>query len=205
MKKILIIVACFVITAAVGLYWFLIASSHAQLDRLLQAVAMIELGKTTLPEWRRQVEHASISDIQFSCRQQICNAKWRKENTLLYKLKLAPPTVADVSIRFTNNTADDVYVLLVTAKQTATGIWRDDVGVVVRESSDDPSACHPHMDMSRSEHYRGTSSWIAIAMDRCVSAAERARAFAINGGCIARIGGCKTAEQIIPGAYRTPY
>ena len=175
------------------------------LDRFLKEIATVEIGKTRLEDWRRQVERARISGLSISCVQRTCGIGLRAENTLLQKLRLAPRSLATAGVDFNDGVASQIYIALTIERRNNNGEWYDDKGVVVRQSTDVPSACHEHYDLSVKQRYGvGDRYWATVAMDSCVSAKDRAKAFAINGTCLTRIGGCKTVEAMLPKVFGKP-
>lgn len=63
--------------------------------------------------------------------QQTCSIGGRGENSLLWRLHLAPQTVADFSVKFQNGNGSEIYIALATAKGNAGREWQDDKGVIV--------------------------------------------------------------------------
>jgi hypothetical protein len=201
------------ITAASALALFSIAGAYLAatsprrgLDGFLAQVATVEVGKTRLDDWRTQVERAELSSVIIKCDPRTCGIGWRGENGLLQKLHLAPRTVVDASVGFEDGIASGIYIILVTEKRDDKGEWRDDRGVVVRQSMDVPAACHPHynLDLNPRPGVVPRGPWATVAMDSCVSPQDRARAIAINSSCLTRIGGCKTVESMIPQVLGRP-
>jgi hypothetical protein len=175
------------------------------LERLLKEIAVVEIGKTAVGDFRTKTAQAHVSNLAFTCRQQDCSVGMQTENRLLHKLQLAPLSVAVAGVGFKNGIASEIYVAFVMGSRNEQGEWRDDKGVVVRESTDRPSACHPHYELSVKQRYRtGDRYWATVAMDSCASAEDRAKAVAINGACLTRIGGCKTVEDMIPQVFARP-
>jgi hypothetical protein len=57
-------------------------------------------------------------------------------------------------------------------------------------------SCKPHYS-SRIGAHRVPDA-VIVTMDSCVSSTDRAKAFAVSGACLTRIGGCRKAEEILP-------
>ena len=166
---------------------------------------MVEIGKTSLEDWRRQVERRHLSNVSFKCDQRAYGIGWRGENKLLQRLRLAPNTVVDASVGFKDGIANEIYIAMSTLKRTDQGDWLDDKGVVVRQTSDAPLACDHHYKVDVKQRYGvGDRNWATIAMDSCVSPEDRAKAIAINTGCLTKLGGCKTVEEMIPRVFGHP-
>jgi hypothetical protein len=175
------------------------------LERFLKEIAVVEIGKTAVGDFRTKTAQAHVSNLAFDCRQQDCSVGMQTENRLLHRLRLAPLSIAVAGVGFKNGIASEIYVAFVIGRRNEQGEWRDDKGVVVRQSTDRPSACHPHYELSVKQRYRtGDRYWATVAMDSCASAEDRAKAVAIDGACLTRIGGCKTVEDVIPQAFARP-
>jgi hypothetical protein len=96
--------------------------------------------------------------------------------------------------------ASGIYVALVAARRNEQGEWRDDKGAVVRLSTDQPGACHSHYHFLVRNGV-GDRNWATVGMDACIAPEDRAKALAINGLCLTRIGGCKDVEAMIPQVF----
>jgi len=134
-----ILVACVsaCVVVALPLVW-LVNRPRRNFDRFLEEVATVEIGKTKLDEWRRQLDEKQISNVTLKCAQQTCGIGWSGENRLLQKLRLAPRTVVSVSVGFKDGIAEEIYILLSILKRNDQGDWLDDRGVVVRQHTDVP-------------------------------------------------------------------
>ena len=64
-------------------------------------------------------------------------------------------------------------------------------------------SCNPHYSTFVKAN-NGGRRWRVVRMDSCVLPEERAKALAISSGCLARIGGCKTPEEILPRVSENP-
>ena len=203
--RILIAFATASVAVALAIMYLLINSPRRSLDRFLREVATVEVGKTKLEDWRKQVERAQLSSVTFRCDQRACEIGWRGENRLLQRLRLAPRSVVDAGVGFKDGIASEIYIILVMAKLDDKGEWHDDRGVVVRQSTDVPSACDQHYHLEVKQRYGvGDAYWATVAMDSCVSPQDRAQAIAINSSCLTRVGGCKTVEAMIPQVLGRP-
>jgi hypothetical protein len=179
-----------------------VTAPRRDLDRFLREVATVEIGKTKLEDWRQQLAQTQLSSLMFTCEQETCGVGLRRENKLLQKLRVAPRTIVDGSVGFKNGVASEIYVALVVGRRDERGEWRDDRGAVVRLSTDQPGACHSKYQLLLKNRYGvGDRYWATMAMDSCVSPENRAKALAINGVCLTRIGGCKEVEAIIPQVF----
>jgi hypothetical protein len=198
-NRILIAFASVSVAVALAIAYEVISSPRRSLDHFLREVAAIEVGKTKVEDWRRQVDRAQLSHVTFKCDQRTCGIGWHGENSLLRRMRLAPRTIVDASVEFKDGIASEIYIILVIQKRDDKREWHDDRGVVVREIADSSSVCDQHYRLNVKERNRvGDRYWATVAMDSCVSPEDRARAIAINSSCLTRIGGCKTVESMIP-------
>jgi hypothetical protein len=199
------VVLLFASVFAVILLYLTINSPRRDFERFLKQVATVEIGKTTLEDWREQMARAQISSLASYCKQLDCASGIRTENKLLYKLRLAPRSIVDASVGFKNGLASEIYIIFEIAEKNETGEWHDGKGVVVRQSTDRPTPCHPHYDLSMKPRAgSGERLWASVGMDPCVLPEERAKALAINTACLTRLGGCKTVEAILPQVFPRP-
>lgn len=171
------------------------------LNRFLGELATVELSKTTLQEWRENLQSAQVANVEFSCDQRVCIYTLRQANSYLHKFKLAPLTLTVSGVSFTDGMASEVDATMV-VQGNVQGMLNDDKGLVIREKSERPNSCNQHYQAQVGKRYSpGDRSWGTISMDRCVSATERAKAFALNVGCLSKVGGCKTAEEMNPQVF----
>jgi hypothetical protein len=199
-KRILLTLLGTVFVAAAAIY---LASKPLQngLDVFLKQVAAVEIGKTTLQDWRTQLEQAHISNWNVTCDQQKCWIGWHGENSLLKRLHLAPRTVVDAGVGFKDGTASEIYIILVTLSRGRQGNWDENKGVVVRERPD-RATCREQYDVDVKKRYgTGDRYWATVTMDTCVSPENRAKAIAISTSCLTRIGGCRAVESMIPKVF----
>jgi hypothetical protein len=90
----------------------------------------------------------------------------------------------------------------VTQAQNQRGDKYDDIGVIVRQTMGDQTNCHPDYQISTGERYReGKQTWATVKMDSCVHVQERARAFALNTACLAKMGACRTSKEMLPQVF----
>jgi hypothetical protein len=182
-----------------------VMSPRRNLERFLRQVATVEIGKTTLEDWRGQVARAQISNLVLNCQQLDCGFGMRTENKLLYKLRLAPRSGVDASVGFKNGIASEIYIIFVIARKNDKGEWYDDKGIVVQQSTDQPGACHPHYGLLvKNRNVVGDRYWARVSMDSCVAPEDRVKALAINTVCLTKLGGCKTVEAILPQVLAGP-
>ena len=145
------------------------------------------------------IDRSSVPGYSFGCKDDKCGIGWRRENTLLQRLHLAPPTVIDCSVGFKGGVASSVYIAVAVAGHDSNGHWRDERGVVVQQNTEGKESCNPHYRISvRKREVTGETYWGTVAMDGCVLTQDKARAMAVNTSCLTRIGGCKTLEDMLP-------
>ena len=187
-----------------GAFYWWASAPRRNLDRFLAQILTVNLGSTSLAQWRSQVDQAHINGLNIDCEQENCGISWRGSNDLIHDLRLGPKTAADVSVGFRNGIASAIYLVFVVGKQTQTQGWIDGKDVVVRESSD-AASCHQDYLLSVKRRYEvGDQFWATVAMDPCISPDNRSKAFAINTGCLTRIGGCKTVQSMLPKVFSRP-
>ena len=117
-KKILTTSASGLAAVALACIYVIIISPRRSLDHFLRELTMVEIGKTSLEDWRRQVERRHLSNVSFKCDQRTCGIGWRGENKLLQRLRLAPNTVVDASVGFKDGIANEIYIAMSTLKRT---------------------------------------------------------------------------------------
>jgi hypothetical protein len=132
MKKKLLITSDGLFAVALAGIYLVIISPRRSLEHFLRELTMIEIGKTSLEDWHRQLERRHLSSATFKCDQGTCGIGWRGENKTLPRLRLAPNTVVDASVGFKDGIANEIYITMSPLKRTDQGDWLDDKGVVVR-------------------------------------------------------------------------
>jgi hypothetical protein len=177
--------------------YLLIVAPRRNLDQFLKQVAKVEIGKTKLENWKKQVDRAHIANLFLKCDGEVCSIGWHGENTFLRRLRLAPRTLISANVSFKEGVASEIYVVIDVPYGDVESF--DDIVVVVRQSMDNASACDPHYHVLRKY-----GEQTGVGMGPCVSPQDRARALAINTLCLSRIGGCKTVESILPEVFARP-
>ena len=69
-----------------------VTAPRRDLDCFMREVGTVEVGKTKLEDWRHKVAEAQLAGLNFVCDQQNCGVGLQRENKLLHKLRMAPPT-----------------------------------------------------------------------------------------------------------------
>jgi hypothetical protein len=180
-----------IILIGAAILYVVVTSPQRDLNRFLNQIVKVEVGKTKLDDWRKEVERTRSSNLIVRCDQRTCSIGWRGENRLLKALRLAPQTVVDASVGFDDGVASGIHIVMEVAEHHEIVDWHRDKAVVVRLSNDSPAACHQHYNVQVAQRYGvGERNWATVAMDRCVSREDFATAVGINAGCLTRIGGC---------------
>jgi hypothetical protein len=167
-------------------------------ERYMKEIAAVEIGKTTMEDFRTRTTQAHIANLNFGCDGKDCSFGLRTDNKRLHKLRLAPLSIVQGGVTFSNGIASNIYIVFEIGKRNDGGDSSDYTGMVVRQSMDRAS-CDSHYDLSlKHREGRGDGSWATVAMDSCTSREDRERALAVSGACLTRIGGCKTVEALNP-------
>jgi hypothetical protein len=201
-----ILASLILLTFVITLYLYLaVAAPQRKLDRFIALMATVTVGKTRLDGFRAQIQAARFSDIAPSCGNKECGYGLRVENSSLSKLRLAPLTVLECSVSFTDGLASEKRVMLSVLARGKNPDLYQERGVVIVESSRVPPTCHADYSLLVRHNYRAYQGDTAsLSMDPCVSPENRAKAFAINTACLTRIGGCKTLMSILPRVLNRP-
>jgi hypothetical protein len=113
------------------------------------------------------------------------------ENGLLPRLHIAAPTMVGMTIGMHNRELRYVILVMFTGREpsTTSGVWvqewfgTDAVGVLHVNDKDKP-----------------LKATVDFRFD--IPEAQRSNAFSLNATCFVEIGGCKTAEEILPGVWQ---
>jgi hypothetical protein len=184
---------------AVVLSYLAITYPRRNLDHVLEQVRKAEVGKSKLADWRTGLEHSPAGAGNLVCEGQICGVGWRIENKFLQKLHLAPRTTATVSLEFKGGIADDFYIWIeVDNLSDVNGQRFPGAGATVHQSND-PRTCSPNYRSYLKEN--SGKRWAVAAMGPCVSPDNRAKAMAIDSGCLSKVGGCEDGAEILPKVF----
>jgi hypothetical protein len=200
-KNAILITAATILAVTIALY-LVVTSPQRELDRFLNQVAHVEVGKTKLEEWRKQLEQMHLSNWSVSCEQQTCGVGWRGDNTTLYRLRLAPKSTVAAEVGFKDGIASEINVWAeIDGSPDAAGVMQPGTGATVHQAAT-RGTCSQHY--STYTKQSGRHYWRVVTMDLCVLPEDRMKALAINSGCLTRLGGCKTAEAILPQVLSSP-
>ena len=168
-----------------------------EMKRLVIQVASVEVGKTKLDDWHRELEQARVRNWNVSCNhQQTCSIEWQGENKILHSLRLAPSSRVMAVVNFKDGVASEINVWMeIDDAPDVMGVAYPGTGAAVHQAADN-RFCNQHYSTYVKQH--GPHCWRVVTMDSCVLAEEHAKAFAINSHCLETIGGCKTPEEILP-------
>ena len=201
-SKTLVISASIMRVLAITCLYVVATSKQRNLGRFLRQLSTVELGKTTPEQWKKNLNRGSFPNAVVQCQGNSCGSELRVDNQFVHRLRLAPLAIAEASIAFQDGVASEVYVILEVEGVDKVGQQYPDKGLVIRETSEKPNSCHQDYHAQVGKRYTPEDrSWGTIAMDRCVSAADRAKALALNVGCLSKIGGCKTIDQMNPTVF----
>jgi hypothetical protein len=199
MKKAILVTSLAICVGAVFAFYFGITASQRQLDAFLKRVSQVEIGKTKFEDWRKEFQQAPISNVVFGGDQQTASISWRGQNKTLYKLRLAPLSTIQATVEFKNGTASDIYIWTeINDALDANGAALAGTGATVHQIIEAPSCSENYSTFIKQN---GSHRWVTITMDHCISQAARLKAFAVDSSCLSRIGGCKTAEAIVPAVF----
>lgn len=182
--------------------YFVLTAPVRRARRLLGEIAKVEIGTTTVEQFRRQLQAARLQTSSIACQGSDCTLSERAEVRTTSRLRLAPLTGIVTSVSFKDGIASEVYVWLeILDHNTARGMVPG-TGVTVHESLESRS-CPDHFCTYVSE--RDGYPWAVVEMDAAAPKEQRGRAFAINVGCMTKIGGCKRPATILPEVFGKPF
>jgi len=186
-----------VLITVLAAYIFLTAPVR-RADRLLKQVAEIQVGTTTLDQFQKQLRDAHLRTTSVSCQAGECTISERSEVRSVSRFRLAPPAAILTSVSFKDGVSSEIYVWMEVEDDINAGTRGPGTGATIHESA-----------LSRScpEHFctyvknRSGYPWAVVEMDAVAAKEDRARAFALNVGCLTKLGGCKRAGTILPEVF----
>ena len=192
-------IVAFIVFVVVCSYF--ISEPRREVTRFITEAAAVQVHTTTLGEFRNRLEQAHFRGAHEAEIEGMRHVSFAKENTLLYRLHLAPRTVIGATVSFEGGTASEIYLRVEVVHRGEYGPRPEGPGAVVSESTDS-GKCRQHYDVEVKKRYGvGDRYWVTVGMDPCVSPQDRAKAFAVNTGCLTKIGGCKTVEDLLPAVF----
>jgi len=114
----------------------------------------------------------------------------RLDNSLLYLLHIVPPTMVGMTITVRDGRLRSVILAMFTGRRpnTTSGVW-------VQEWFDSADTSNLHVN-DKDKPWKATVQFSSAAPE-----AARERAFALNAECFVKLGGCKSAEEILPAVW----
>lgn len=198
MRKTLAIGFC--VLAILTVYGYLkVDLPRKHFEQFISAVREVEVAKTTLDEFRTKMEQKGFSNLALPCKGTTCSFELQVDNTFLHRIRVAPSTVARVSVAFEKGVASEIYILTEVHGSDQNGTVFPERTVVIWQTLGVTSQCPSAYILNIKR--RGPSDKISsasIRMDACVSREDKMRALAINANCFSRLGGCKDVEAILP-------
>jgi hypothetical protein len=115
----------------------------------------------------------------------------RLTNTILWRLRVVPPTILGTTLTMRGGELRSIIVVMWSG-------WRPDTtsGVWVQEWFDSNASRIFHVGMSR-KPLSGT-----VEFSSSIPEPERSKAFGLNADCFVKLGGCRSAEDILPGVWQ---
>jgi hypothetical protein len=185
-----------VLIAVLAAYIFLTAPVR-RAGRLLKQLPGIEVGTTTLDQFQRQLQAAGLK-ASVSCQGGDCTFSERSEVRSISKFQFAPPTAILTSVSFKDGVSSEIYVWLEIQDHNTAGAMSPGTGATVHESALSRS-CPEHFCTYVSD--RSGYPWAVVEVDSAARKEDRARAFALNVGCLIKRGGCKRVGTILPQVF----
>jgi hypothetical protein len=113
------------------------------------------------------------------------------ENDLLHRLRLVPPTMIGLSIIMRNGELHSIIVVMSSGRPPTppSGVW-------IQEWFDSNTDSGFHV-ISKDKPWKAT-----VDFGAATPLAKRKKAFAMNSGCFVHLGGCRSAEDILPGVWQ---
>ncbi|MGO8792470.1 MAG: hypothetical protein ACLQVL_34495 [Terriglobia bacterium] len=115
----------------------------------------------------------------------------RLTNSILWRIRVVPPTVLGMTIIMRRGDLRSIIVVMTSGwrPNTTSGVW-------VQEWFDSDASGTFHVGLSR-RPLSGT-----VEFSSSIPEPERSKAFALNADCFVNLGGCGSAEDILPGVWQ---
>lgn len=186
------------ILAGLIVSYFFVTAPQRRMRRFLKELANVEVGKSNIADWRRQVKAANLPRESLLCDGGNCTISQKAQVRSISRLRLAPPSSMTASVSFQNGIASEIYVWLEIDNQKTAGATQPGAGATIHETLESRS-CPLHYCTYITD--RSGHPWAVVEMDSAASAEERAKAFTLNIGCLTKFGGCKTARAMLPSVF----
>jgi hypothetical protein len=181
--------------------YFVVTAPQRRMQRFLSQLAKVDIGTTTIADWRRQMQAAHLRGVGSACDGGNCTISQQVQVSAVSRLRLAPPSGITASVTFKGGIASEIYVWLqVDNRRTGTST-PSGTGATIHETQESRS-CPQHFCNYVTE--RSGYPWAVVEMDSAASMQDRAKAFALNIGCLTKLRGCRTVKTILPQVFGEP-
>lgn len=183
--------------------YFFLTAPQRRMQRLLKRLADVEVGTTTIAEWRGRMHADKLDSALLTCGGGNCTFSQKIKISTVSRLRLASPSAIAVSIAFQDGVASEIYVWFEVDDQEVD----DQKAGKVREPGTGATIHETQQSRSCLQHYcayvndRSGYPWAVIEMDSGAPKEDRTKAFAVNVGCLTKIGGCKSVKSILPQVF----
>jgi hypothetical protein len=112
------------------------------------------------------------------------------DNGLLHRLRVAPPTAVGMTITMRNSQLRYVTLIMFTGRDPSktAGVW-------IQEWFGSGTANDFRVNT------KDRPSKATLEFSSAISDSQREKAFALNAGCVVRLAGCRSAEDILPNVW----
>lgn len=176
------------------LAWFMLRLRAHRTDAILRATAQVEAGRTRLSDFRRAAAEAGAPREALLCSERQCRFSYTATNWPLYLLRLAPVTEISIGVLFEDGLASELSV------DAAVGTHGELAHVTFNQMDYENLSCGAEACLWKHGGTAEQPRTIAIQMSHRADVKRRMRALAIDTHCIVRLGGCTSAEELLPGA-----
>ena len=202
-RRVLIVFAIMVAIVSMAVIAAVLSARATQrrAGRFLADLTALRLGESTFDDAKRLKDRYDgfvfpVSDDPRDCTAERCGFAFRFENTWLSRLRLAVPTALFCGVTVRAGRVDGRSAWLA----CDTRPFETDVMVI----EGPPNRFGPpdrHEELGGIYHHAKAGHWV-IKLASPANPALRQSAFAFNLGCLSRIGGCRTKEDILPGMWQ---
>jgi hypothetical protein len=180
-----IVVVCLLLLASVKIYS---DQTRQRAEHVLAQVRSIRVGQSFDP----LKQSISLQNTgQFVCSDNRCSMESEFTNSWLSKLRLAPPTLFRVNVASEGDRVISLQVGEYIDQQASASTTEGSIGY-----GPEPP-CAPH----RRETRFGEPWRVVIFVTPSCSGEQIERAYAYNLACLSKLGGCKNARDLLPGAW----
>jgi flagellar basal body-associated protein FliL len=185
----LLIVVISLLAAGLGVYAARVYASAAALVSSAREIHSTADAERQIAAWRNRSDRSFWGNTSTDNRDRSYDI--HVDNGLLYRLRIASPTMVGTTITMRDGELRYIILTMFTGKNpnTTAGVW-------VQEWFDSGTASD--FRVSVKDRPRKAS----VEFSSRVPEPERQKAFALNTSCLIRLGGCRSAEDILPGVWR---